>query len=237
MAAFAEAVRAGADAIEFDVQWTKDQQMVLMHDWTVDRTTSGTGLVTELTYDEIRAVDAGSWFSADFHGAQVPTFEEVLGFAVEHPQLLINAEIKNPALTSTQARAFRNAVVAAGVASRTIVSTFDPPALAAFRAVDPDSEIASALVSFREANPLEAVLATGSTYYMPRWWELTPGIVQELRSAGIAVWVWPAITEADFEAACALEPDAIVVDSVADFRRWHAERSRSGQGIHNRGRY
>jgi glycerophosphoryl diester phosphodiesterase len=221
MAAFAEAVRAGADAIEFDVQWTKDQQMVLMHDWTIDRTTSGTGLVSELTYEEIRAFDAGSWFSAEFQGAQVPAFEEVLAFAGEHPRLLINAEIKNPALTSTQARAFRDAVVTAGVASRTIVSTFDPPALATFRAVDPAQEIASALVSFREPNPLEAVFQTGSTYYMPRWWDLTPGIVQELQSAGIAVWVWPAITDDDFEAACALEPNAIVVDSVAAFRRWY----------------
>ena len=42
MPAFVEAVRAGADAIELDVQWTKDQRMVLIHDWTVDRTTSST---------------------------------------------------------------------------------------------------------------------------------------------------------------------------------------------------
>jgi glycerophosphoryl diester phosphodiesterase len=235
MAAFAEAVRAGADAIEFDVQWTKDQQMVLMHDWTIDRTTSGTGLVREMTYDEIRACDAGSWFSEHFQGAQVPTFDEVLAFAVEHPQLLINAEIKNPDLTIPQARALRDAVAAAGVADRTIVSSFDPPTLATFRSVDTEREIASAVVSFGEPHQLEAISATDSSYYMPRWWSVTPDLVKELHDTCIGVWVWPAITEQDFDAACALEPDAIVVDSVAEFRRWYAPRERSGQRVRNGG--
>jgi glycerophosphoryl diester phosphodiesterase len=235
MAAFAEAVRAGADAIEFDVQWTKDQQMVLMHDWTIDRTTSGTGLVSEMTYDEIRACDAGSWFSEEFQGAEVPSFGEVIAFATQHPRLLINAEIKNPDLTIPQARALRDAVAASGVADRTIVSSFDSSTLLTFRSVCPPREIASAVVSFGEPHQLEALSASNSTYYMPRWWSLTSGLVQDLKAAGIGVWVWPAITEQDFEAAFALAPDAIVVDSVADFRRWHAALGQSGQGIHDGG--
>jgi glycerophosphoryl diester phosphodiesterase len=235
MAAFAEAVRAGADAIEFDVQWTKDQQMVLMHDWTIDRTTSGTGLVSEMTYDEIRACDAGSWFSEQFQGAQVPSFDEVIAFAMQHPRLLINAEVKNPGLTIPQARALRDAVSAADVADRTIVSSFDPSALVTFRSVSPEWEIASAVVSFGEPHQLEAISASNSTYYMPRWWSLTPELVQELQGTGIGVWVWPAITDQDFEAAFALEPDAIVVDSVADFRRWYAARQQSRQGVHDGG--
>jgi len=202
-----------------------------MHDWTIDRTTSGTGLVSELTCAEIRACDAGSWFSAEFAGAQVPTLDEILAFAAEHPPLLINAEIKNPILSIAQARALRVAIAAARLADRTIISSFDLPALDTFRAVDPDHEIASAFVAFSEPRPLEAMSASGSTYYMPRWWSLTPELVQELQSAGVAVWVWPAITEEDFEAAINLEPDAIVVDSVSAFRRWHSARTgRSKQG-------
>jgi glycerophosphoryl diester phosphodiesterase len=239
MAAFTEAVRAGADAIEFDVQWTKDQQMVLMHDWTVDRTTSATGLVSELTFEEIRACDAGSWFSAEFAGAYVPTLEEVLGLAAEHSRLLINAEVKNPALTSTQACALRDAIASAGVADRTIVSSFDHTALAVFRAVDPDIKIASALVDYGAPGAVAEKTPFGGTYYMPRWWGLTRGRIQEFQAAGVNVWVWPAMTEQDFEAACALEPDAIVVDSVSAFRRWYAANGDgSGQrvddGGHNR---
>ena len=139
MPAFVEAVRAGADAIELDVQWTKDQRMVLIHDWTVDRTTSSTGTVTDMTYAEIRDCDAGSWFGSQFRGAQVPAFEEVLAFAAKYRRLLINVEIKNPQLTEAQAQACLDALVAAGVAHRTIVSSFDPPALATFRSVDPQT--------------------------------------------------------------------------------------------------
>jgi glycerophosphoryl diester phosphodiesterase len=224
MPAFAEAVGAGADAVELDVQWTKDQRMVLIHDWTVDRTTSSTGTVTDMTYAEIRACDAGSWFGPQFRGVQVPALEEVLAFAAEHPRLLINVEIKNPQVTKTQARGCLNALIAAGVAHRTIVSSFDPPALATFRSVDPEGHVPSGLISGGEQHSLEQIQASGGTYYMPRWWKLTADKVNELKAAGIQVWVWPAITEQDFENANALQPDAIVVDSVADYRRWLATR-------------
>jgi glycerophosphoryl diester phosphodiesterase len=154
---------------------------------------------------------------------------------MKHPRLLINAEIKNPDLTIPQARALRDAVSASGVADRTIVSSFDPSTLATFRSVCHEREIASAVVSFGEPHQLEAISASNSTYYMPRWWSLTLELVQELQATGIGVWVWPAITKQDFEAAFALEPDAIVVDSVADFRRWYAAREQSGQGVHDGG--
>jgi glycerophosphoryl diester phosphodiesterase len=224
MPAFAEAVRAGADAIELDVQWTQDQRMVLIHDWTVDRTTSSTGTVTDMTYADVRACDAGSWFGPQFRGAQVPALEEVLTFAARYRRLLINVEIKNPQVTETQVRACLDALIAAGVAGRSIVSSFYPPALAAFRSVDPRGDIPSGLISGGEPHTLEQIQASGGTYYMPRWWRLTADRMNELKAAGIKIWVWPAITQQDFESACALQPDAIVVDSVSDFRRWLATR-------------
>jgi glycerophosphoryl diester phosphodiesterase len=224
MPAFVEAVRAGADAIELDVQWTKDQRMVLIHDWTIDRTTSSTGTVTDMTYAEIRDCDAGSWFGPRFRGAQVPVLEEVLAFGARYRDLLINVEIKNPQLTETQARACLDALGAAGVAHRSVVSSFDPPALATFRSVDPQRRIPSGLISHGAADTVEQIQASGGTYYMPRWWELTTNRVEELNAAGIKVWAWPAITEQDFENVYALQPDAIVVDSVSDYRRWLATR-------------
>ena len=61
---------------EFDVQQTSDGELVLMHDATVDRTTNGSGSVASMTFDEIRALDAGSWFSDQYAGEQVPTLLE-----------------------------------------------------------------------------------------------------------------------------------------------------------------
>lgn len=64
--------------VEMDVRFTKDRQLVLMHDVTVDRTTNGSGAVSELTLEEIKRLDAGIWKSSQFEGEEVPTLEEVL---------------------------------------------------------------------------------------------------------------------------------------------------------------
>ncbi len=74
MPAFEEAVRVGADYFEVDVRTTSDGKLVLMHDAQVNRTTNGQGEVAKMTFDEIRALDAGG-------GAKVPTFDEVLDYA------------------------------------------------------------------------------------------------------------------------------------------------------------
>jgi glycerophosphoryl diester phosphodiesterase len=74
-------VRVGADYIEVDVRTTSDGKLVLMHDGSVNRTTDGQGDVAKMTFDQIRALDAGSKMSPEFRGAKVPTFDEVLDYA------------------------------------------------------------------------------------------------------------------------------------------------------------
>ncbi|MCM3731913.1 glycerophosphodiester phosphodiesterase [Fictibacillus nanhaiensis] len=78
MAAFQKGVDMKADYIEIDVQQTKDGELVVIHDVTLDRTTDGTGYVKDHTLEEIRQLDAGSYFGPEFAGEKVPTFEEVL---------------------------------------------------------------------------------------------------------------------------------------------------------------
>ena len=78
LASFKEAVRVGSDGIELDVHLTKDGQLVVIHDETVDRTTNGTGEIRTLTLAEIKELDAGSWFNERFAGEKIPTLEEVL---------------------------------------------------------------------------------------------------------------------------------------------------------------
>lgn len=79
--AFQAAIDAGAGFFELDVRTTSDSRLVLMHDATVDRTTNGTGAVRQLTFDQIRALDAGAKFSPQFAGTKVPSFEEALALA------------------------------------------------------------------------------------------------------------------------------------------------------------
>ncbi|WP_060207346.1 glycerophosphodiester phosphodiesterase family protein [Sporosarcina koreensis] len=78
MAGYRLAYELGADQIETDLQLTKDGHLIIMHDTTVNRTTNGTGAVSDLTFEEIRQLDAGIKFSDEFTGEQVPTFKEFL---------------------------------------------------------------------------------------------------------------------------------------------------------------
>ncbi|MDQ0218048.1 glycerophosphodiester phosphodiesterase family protein [Peribacillus cavernae] len=78
MTSYRQAYDLGADLIETDVQKTKDGHLVIMHDYTVNRTTNGTGNVKDLTLDQIQQLDAGVKFGPEFQGEKVPTFKEYL---------------------------------------------------------------------------------------------------------------------------------------------------------------
>ncbi len=75
---FQKAIEAGADIVEFDLHLSKDKELFVIHDMTVDRTTDGTGKISELTKDEIKKLEAGAWFDAKFSGEKIPTFSETL---------------------------------------------------------------------------------------------------------------------------------------------------------------
>lgn len=101
--AFESAVAKKAPMIEFDVQMTKDNALVIMHDATVDRTTNGKGKIVDLTFNEIRALDAGGWFDPKFNGTKVPTLKEVL--EVIPKTILCNVHLKNgPGLAMATAK-------------------------------------------------------------------------------------------------------------------------------------
>jgi glycerophosphoryl diester phosphodiesterase len=73
------------DYVELDVRTSRDGELVVMHDATLERTTNGSGLVTDHTLQELREMDAGSWFSDTFKGTKFPTLREMLMLAREHP--------------------------------------------------------------------------------------------------------------------------------------------------------
>lgn len=77
LAAIRQAVELGVDMIEIDVILSNDGEVIVIHDDTIDRTTDGEGVVKEMTLEEIKQYDAGSWFDARFAGEQVPTLGEV----------------------------------------------------------------------------------------------------------------------------------------------------------------
>lgn len=87
------AVEMGVKWVEVDVKLTKDMVPIIFHDDDLDRTTNGHGPVAEMNFNDIRDLEAGSWFSDSFAGIKIPTLEEVIDVVLEH-DLGINLEIK-----------------------------------------------------------------------------------------------------------------------------------------------
>jgi len=96
LTAFSGAVTECADAVEFDVHLTKDDQIVVLHDDRIDRTTNGSGLVGDFTLSELKRFDAGSWFNEKFSSEKIPSLAEVLDLL--RGKVAINIEIKEERL-------------------------------------------------------------------------------------------------------------------------------------------
>jgi len=140
--AWESALELGVDVLEMDFRATSDGVLVMMHDQTVDRTTDGTGFVNQLTFAEIRALDAGYDFTPDGgatypyrgQGVQVPTLEEVLA---RFPGVPMNIEIKaeNP---PTVIEPFVELLDRYRMRPHVLVASFSDTLLFSFRAAAPD---------------------------------------------------------------------------------------------------
>ena len=93
MLAFQKAVEIGADGIELDVQLTKDGEIVIIHDETIDRTTDGKGFVVDYTYDEIKNFDASYIFKGKMGFNKIPTLREYFEY-VKDKNIITNIELK-----------------------------------------------------------------------------------------------------------------------------------------------
>ncbi len=94
MEAFAAAVAAGVDQLETDVRITKDGELVLIHDATLDRTTNGSGDVKDYTLTELKALDAGVYKGEAFAGCRIPTLIEFMDYVAQFDRLTLDIELK-----------------------------------------------------------------------------------------------------------------------------------------------
>lgn len=95
MVSFEAAIALGVDLIEFDVNMTKDGELVVIHDNNIARTCDHEGLTRDYTLAELKSFDFGCKFSEKFKGTQIPTLKEVLTLAAKSDTLLLNVEIKD----------------------------------------------------------------------------------------------------------------------------------------------
>ena len=141
IAAFHKAVELKADAIEFDVKLTIDGEMVVIHDQLLERTTNGSGKVIDCTFEELKRLDAGSFFSEEFKGEKIPSLKDVLEQFSE--KLLINIEITNyKSVNDGLAEKIAALVKAMGIENRIIFSSFFPKNLKITSEILPEVPVA-----------------------------------------------------------------------------------------------
>jgi glycerophosphoryl diester phosphodiesterase len=216
--AYEAAIRLGAEAIESDVQQTRDGTLAMMHDLTLDRTTTGHGRIADHDWTDVRALDAGSWFGIAFAGCRVPSLEETIDLVVG-AGLVLCVEIKGtgsqaPATAVAVARLLRDR----GLLDRVFISSFDHAALEAAR-----TEVRSPLLAPERlpeagfSDPSVAAsqaVALDAAALQHRWEDLTQDVVDAVHDVGTAIWSWPIDTLESVRHGVAVGVDAIIGDDV-----------------------
>jgi glycerophosphoryl diester phosphodiesterase len=189
-AAFDLALEMGVRHLELDVHFTSDDQIVVIHDDTVDRTTNGRGPVTSHTLAALTALDAGRWFGETFAGARVPTFTGVLERYKGRAH--IHTEIKGR--SAHLAERTVDLVRRHGMADHVTITSFHRASLAETRAYAPELPTGWLVGEVTDAIVADA-RAMGLTQLCPRATTITPDLVDRLHREGFVVRAWGVATE------------------------------------------
>ena len=255
--AMARALAAGASALELDVHATRDRRLVVCHDATVERTTSGTGAIGDLTLAELRELDNAYWWveGEDVSPGREPeayrlrgraptdrrlgvaTLEEVLE---AFPRVLVNLDLKG---TDPEVEPYEGLLAetlrAHGAGARVIVASFHDRALARFRRLAP--EVATSAGTGEATAFYLAHLAGESRSWpfaalqVPTAHEgievVTPRFVDAAHRAGVAVHVWTLNEHEEMVAALAAGVDGVISDRPSALAGLLAERGEAWSGL------
>jgi len=213
LAAFDLALRLGADGIELDVQLSADGVPVVIHDWTLDRTTDGQGPVATWRWAELRTLDAGSWFDSAYARQRIPSLEDV--FAAFGRRLRYNIELKVRGLRSN---GLERAVIAMihrhGLTNRVLVSSFNPLALRRVGRLEPHLETGLLLAPEQPIYLRRAWLApfVPHTARLPKYPLVDASYMAWARRRGYRVGVWTVDDPDEMMRLADLGVDAIITN-------------------------
>ena len=207
--AFEEAVEIGADYIELDVQLTADEQLVVFHDKTIERTTDGTGELSTMTYDELQKLSAGKWFSSDgrFDDVKISLLSEVLETVGD--DILLNIEIKNHGDVKKTAEKTVEVIEEYGIERTCYITSFSYTALKTVKKINP--KIKTGLI---------ANVATSTSFSQLRYIDavslnyifVNSSIVNMAHQNGKRVFVWTVDRKSDIQHMVAMGVDNIITN-------------------------
>lgn len=219
MPSFLAAIEHGAEMIEADALLSRDGELVLMHDDTVDRTTDGHGRVADMAWDELARLDAGIWFGPEFAGLRIPRAEELLDLARSAGiGLCLEAKGSTTAEATAVAVALANLVATRDATAWAFVSGFDQDALAAARAAVPTLLLAPERLPEHGVQLPEETLRQARALRSPviqhRWELISADLVDTLHAAGIGIWAWNTNDLGSVRVSIALGVDGVMGDDV-----------------------
>lgn len=219
---FRYALGLGLDGFEFDIHLTRDEELVVIHDATLDRTTNGTGSVADLALSEIQALDARATFPDWPEPCRVPTYAEVLEVIGHVPWLETEIKTDAPERLDIVLPKVVEAVRAFGIGDHIIITSFDSYALEVAKRIAPeikrgyigrwDSERDLEIATSLEVSLVGIPYATGKLK-----------LVQRAQAAGMLASGWPTNSPEALEAAFALGVDAICTDAPTAMKALMAE--------------
>lgn len=192
LSAFTKAVEMGADMIELDVQLTRDNQLIVMHDPTVNRTTDGSGRISNLTLAELQRLDAGAWFGSEFKGEKIPTLLQVIQKMAG--RCYLNIEVKrNRAKNKSSQRPIEEVLLEtlsmSPLKDSLLISSFDYKLLTRLKSLNPRLKLA--FLFSRVPWNIKKRMAGGTLYAIHPQRRITSvKLVTEAHRLGLQVNVW-----------------------------------------------
>lgn len=219
IAAFDLAVQQGADYIELDVQLTLDQHVAVIHDDTIDRTTDGSGLVKSYTLDQLKKLDAGSWFDERFANERIPTLQEILERYRQRIGILI--EIKQPKRQIGIEKAVVDIINRFTYSRHIMVQSFDDNALQRVKAYAPSLRTAF-IIKPSALKLAKRKLAVYSSFadclnmkktMINRWW------IDRIHSFEMDVFIWTVKDQKTANRIKKYPIDGVVTDHPPFFQK------------------
>jgi glycerophosphoryl diester phosphodiesterase len=213
LAAFEAALEAGVDMIELDVILSKDRKMVVIHDADLERTTNGRGSVSSHSLEELKQLDAGSWFDARFAGVRLPTLDEVLELA--KGRMALNIEIKRSAYEPDHPpdaveRQVVERVRRKGGMDCVLVSSFEWRVLENIVKMGERPSVALLSRYPDEDHYLAACKSLGAFSWHPSYLAVTKEHVGAAHEAGLLVFPYNADTQEDIQRMLDMGADGVI---------------------------
>jgi len=221
LAAFRMAIDQGADMIELDVRMTRDFHVIVHHDRDVSRTTNGKGYVWEKTLNEVRLLDAGSWFTAKFKGEQIPTLRQAL--EMMPPHMLVNIEAKTDG-DPRKRLSFEECVILMIMEKRfeerAIVSSFDHAFIARMNKLFPAIKTGALYMPVRDTRkkPSTIARATGASAFICKHTQLRKRFAEDAHKHKIMLGSYVINSAKELEKARRYGVDAVITDFPGKIR-------------------